>query len=74
MHASAARTISTEAWYFKQIRREAELGKDSTTFEFTDQVTAMKVKKALVEMEYNCGRIKQHSDMMGDDFTMEVSW
>lgn len=74
MDAEIARSIANEAWYFKQIRRGAELGKDSTVLEFTDQVSAMKVKKILVDKNYTCGRIKQHSDIMGDDFTMEVSW
>lgn len=74
MHAIEARAITEEAWFFKQIKREAHSGKDNTMLDFVDRATAAATKITLEDKGYTCGRIKQHSSMMGNDITMEVRW
>ena len=74
MKASEAREIADERHYLRQIRRVAEQGNFTTTLEFVSRTDAEKTRIHLVELEYDCGKIKMHDDADGTGYTMRVSW
>lgn len=74
MDASQARFIATEPIYFREIRAAAQQGRTSTVLSFTDRPTANSVKEILLSNGYIVGKVKVHSDMLGDDFQFTVEW
>ena len=74
MKASEARAMADEKAYLRLIRHEASLGKIVTTLEFVSRPDAEATRKHLIELGYECSKIKEHRDVHGDDYTMAVAW